>query len=58
MPTGTAFTNTSKVFNGTRYCYQVSATNSIGESAKSTTVCVPALTALPAGFTTSRQSAR
>jgi len=57
-PTGTAFTNTSKVFNGTRYCYQVSATNSIGESAKSTAVCVPALTALPAGFTTSRQSAR
>jgi parallel beta-helix repeat protein len=38
-PLGTAFTNASDVVNGTRYCYQVSATNSRGESARSTPVC-------------------
>jgi hypothetical protein len=38
-PTGTSFTNASDVVNGTRYCYQVSATNANGESATSAAVC-------------------
>ena len=38
-PTGTSFINASEVVNGTRYCYQVSATSAKGESAKSAAVC-------------------
>jgi fibronectin type 3 domain-containing protein len=37
--TTTTFTNRAEVVNGTRYCYQVSATNAAGESAKSTQAC-------------------
>ena len=42
--TGTAFTNASNVVNGTRYCYQITATNAAGEGAKTAPVC-----ATPAG---------
>ncbi len=38
-PTGTTFTNASGIVNGTQYCYQVSATNAAGESAKAAAVC-------------------
>jgi hypothetical protein len=38
-PTGTTFTNASTIVNGTQYCYQVSATNAAGESAKTAAVC-------------------
>ena len=41
---GTTFTNLSEVVNGTTYCYEITATNAAGESAKSTEVC-----ATPAG---------
>ena len=38
-PTGTSFTNNSNVVNGTRYCYEISASNAVGEGAKSVAVC-------------------
>ena len=38
-PTAPTFTNLGEVVNGTRYCYQVSATNATGDSAKSPAVC-------------------
>jgi len=38
-PTGTTFTNAGSVVNGTQYCYQVSATNTVGASAESAAVC-------------------
>ncbi len=56
-PTGTTFTNASTVVNGTQYCYQVSATNAAGESAKAAAVCAtpqvpaPATPAVPVGAT-------
>jgi hypothetical protein len=40
MPTSTWFTNASGVLAGHQYCYQLSATNSVGDSAKSAAVCV------------------
>ena len=55
---GTTFTNASSVINGTRYCYQVSATNSRGEGAKTAPVCAtptgpPApVPSMPSGLTT------
>jgi hypothetical protein len=63
-PTGTTFTNASDVLNGTRYCYQISASNVTGESAKTAPVCAtptvppppvppaPRITAHPAGAST------
>jgi hypothetical protein len=39
-PTATKFTNSSNVVKGRKYCYQLSATNKIGKSAKSAPVCV------------------
>ena len=55
--TGTSFTNASEVVNGTQYCYQITATNAAGESAKTSPVCAtpaPPTTAgpsTPVGFT-------
>lgn len=45
-PTTNSFTNSDQVTNGTQYCYQVSAVNAAGESAKSAQVC-----ATPSGTT-------
>lgn len=36
---GTTFTNLSEVVNGTTYCYEITATNASGESAKSAEAC-------------------
>ena len=44
-PTATTFTNAGSVVRGKRYCYKLSATNSIGTSAKSAAVCVTVPTA-------------
>jgi len=38
-PTATKFANASGVVKGKKYCYQLSATNRIGQSAKSAPVC-------------------
>lgn len=38
-PAGTSFTNASSVVNGTLYCYELSASNSSGEGAKTAPVC-------------------
>jgi hypothetical protein len=46
--TGTSFTNASDVVNGAQYCYQISATNSAGEGAKTSPVCATP-TAPPTG---------
>jgi hypothetical protein len=47
MPTATTFTNTSSLVNGTQYCYQVSASNATGESAKSAAVCLTPTAPVP-----------
>ncbi len=48
-PTSAAFTNASNVTNGTQYCYQVSAINAQGESAKTAQAC--ATPQAPTGLT-------
>jgi hypothetical protein len=56
-PTTTTFTNAGSIVNGTQYCYQITATNSVGESAKTAPVCatpkvpVPTVAAVPTGIT-------
>ena len=52
-PATTTFTNASSIVNGTQYCYQVSASNATGESAKSAAVCAtPTAPAPPPPTTT------
>ena len=46
--TPTTFTNASGVVAGTRYCYQISATNSAGEGPKSAPVCATPAATVPA----------
>lgn len=56
-PTGTSFVNASSVVNGTKYCYQITAVNSSGESTKTAQVCAtptstaPAPATVPTGLT-------
>ncbi len=56
-PTGTTLTNDSYVVNGTRYCYQITASNAVGESVKIAPVCATPtgprapVAAIPTGLT-------
>ena len=37
---GTTFTNVAGITSGAQYCYEVSATNSVGSSSRTSPVCV------------------